>query len=101
MSEVISCCGVVCSDCPSFPEDCKGCPEIKGQVYWLQYTGEPVCVIYNCCVNQKKLPHCGECAQLPCTHYDRCDPTKSPEENAEDHQKQLAQLKLLRGEISQ
>ncbi len=95
MEKIISCCGVVCSDCKSFPNDCKGCPEINGKAYWLQYTGEDICGLFDCCVNQKKFPHCGNCASLPCGHYERDDPTKTPEENEEDRRKQLAQLKLL------
>lgn len=95
MEKIISCCGVICSDCKSFPNECKGCPEIKGQVYWLEYTGENICDIYDCCINQKKFPHCGKCHSLPCEYYKRDDPTKSPEENANDHRKQLEQLKRL------
>lgn len=95
MEKIISCCGVVCSECPSFPKDCKGCPEIKGKAYWLQYTGEDICALYDCCVNQKKMSHCGKCESLPCEHYERDDPTKSPGENAEDRRKQMAQLRLM------
>lgn len=92
MEQVISCCGVICSDCPHYPEACVGCPAIAGKVFWLQYVDEAVCPIYRCCVDEKRYPHCGRCTQLPCAHYSREDPTKTPEENAEDHRKQLAQL---------
>lgn len=95
MDKIISCCGVVCSECRFFPEECKGCPEIKGNVFWLQYTGETVCSIYDCCINNKHLEHCGKCASLPCEKYSNDDPTKSPEENAEDRRKQLEQLKSM------
>jgi hypothetical protein len=95
MDKVISCCGVVCSECNLLPTDCKGCPEIKGKAYWLEYTGEDVCEIYDCCVNDKHLGHCGKCTSLPCKRYSRNDPTKSPEENAEDLRKQLEQLRSM------
>jgi hypothetical protein len=95
MENIISSCGVICSDCGLFPHDCKGCPEIKGKVYWLEHTGGKTCHIYDCCVNTKKLPHCGKCDLLPCENFDLDDPTKSPEENAEDRRKQLEQLRML------
>lgn len=95
MEKIISCCGVVCSQCQPFPKICKGCPEIKGKVFWLQYTGEDICDIYDCCINQSELVHCGKCAHLPCERYSKDDPTKSPEQNAEDHRKQLEQLKSM------
>ncbi|MDR2889883.1 MAG: DUF3795 domain-containing protein [Lachnospiraceae bacterium] len=95
MDTIISCCGVKCSECQSFPDDCKGCPEIKGRVYWLEYTGGNICNIYDCCINRKKLPHCGKCSLLPCQYYELEDPTKSEQENAEDLRRQIAQLRQL------
>lgn len=93
MDKIISCCGVVCSECKSFSKECKGCPEIKGKVFWLEYTGEDICDIYDCCINEKGLGHCGKCGNLPCERYSKTDPTKSPEENAADQRKQLEQLR--------
>ncbi|WP_050696563.1 DUF3795 domain-containing protein [Anaeromassilibacillus senegalensis] len=95
MDKIVSCCGCVCSECQYFPDACKGCPEIQGKAFWLAYTGEPVCKIYDCCVNTKRQPHCGLCGELPCRRYEGEDPTKSPEENAEDHRKQLEQLRRM------
>ena len=92
---VISCCGVVCSECASYPAECKGCPAIKGKVYWLEYTGGEVCEIYDCCMNQKQFAHCGKCSELPCGRYESSDPTKTEEENDEDHRKQMEQLQKL------
>jgi len=92
---IISCCGVICSECESYPKECKGCPEIEGNVYWLEYMGGTICDIYNCCVNQKKYAHCGQCSELPCKLYEVDDPTKTSEENAKDQQKQLEQLKKM------
>ncbi len=43
MNKIISCCGVICSKCEYYPIDCKGYPIIKGQVFWLEYTGEKIC----------------------------------------------------------
>ncbi len=92
MNETVSCCGVICSQCAYLGQDCPGCSETHGHPFWLNYTGEPICDIYTCCVLDKKLAHCGKCPGLPCSFYEQDDPTKTPEENAEDHRKQLEQL---------
>ena len=55
MEKKISCCGTVCSDCEYYSADCQGCGEIKGKVFWLEYTGESCCDIYECCINQKNM----------------------------------------------
>lgn len=56
----VSCCGIVCSDCKYYLADCRGCGAIKGRGFWLEYTGESCCDIYECCVNQRKCEHCGQ-----------------------------------------
>lgn len=88
----ISCCGTICSECEYYPDSCRGCQEIKGRVFWLEYTQESICDIYDCCMNQKKHDHCGQCAKLPCSRYERVDPTKTQEENTADY---CAQIKNL------
>jgi hypothetical protein len=95
MKKTFACCGVDCAGCHLYPEQCAGCAAIEGKVYWLAYTGEAACSIYECCVNQKKLQHCGLCDKLPCENYQRDDPSKSPEENAADHRMQIANLRKL------
>lgn len=94
MEKVISCCGVICSECEYFPEECPGCPEIKGKAFWLQFTGGDICNIYDCCINKKQYQHCGQCPALPCEFYRSAnDPTKSEAENQVILKKQLQQLK--------
>ncbi len=79
MNKVISCCGMVCSECKSFPNECKGCPEIKGLANW-----------------HKRLNHCGECALLPCEKwYQFSDPTMSEEENKLIDKQRIELLKSL------
>lgn len=95
MDKIISCCGVVCSECEYYPKECEGCPTIKGNAFWLQYVEADICPIYDCCINKKQFVHCGLCGELPCEHYGRGDPTKTEEENAEILKKQLAQLKRM------
>lgn len=92
MGKKMSCCGMICSECEYYPAECQGCREIKGKVYWLEYTGESCCDIYECCNNQRKYEHCGQCEELPCRRYERDDPTKTPEENAADFSMQIKNL---------
>ena len=95
MEKFISCCGMVCGDCAYYPNDCKGCGEIQGKAFWLEFTGGSVCEIYACCVQQKGLAHCGLCPELPCGRYDGADPTKSQAENDADLEGQLRMLREL------
>lgn len=82
-------CGTVCAECEFYQNECKGCNAIKGNVFWLEYTKEPICPSYDCCVNEHKLPHCGKCTSFPCDTLKRGDPTKTDEENAALLEKQL------------
>lgn len=100
MEEIVSCCGVVCSECQYYPAECGGCPSVQGRVFWLEYTEESICGIYDCCVGQKKLAHCGQCDQLPCTLYEGSDPTRSAEENEATFQKQMKKLRALSAQQS-
>lgn len=95
MNKIIGCCGVICSECQYYPSECKGCPTIKGKAFWLEYTEEEICSIYNCCVNIKKLLHCGKCKELPCDRFNGSDPTKTQKENEEDFINQLNQLRRM------
>lgn len=98
MTGVMSCCGVICSGCGSYPDECAGCDEIRGKVYWTQYLeGIDACQIYDCCRNVKKLEHCGLCDKLPCKLYGQEDPTKSKEENEADHRSQIKNLRAAAG----
>lgn len=91
MEKILSCCGMICSECEYYPADCKGCKEIKGKVFWLEFTGENCCEIYHCC-NERGYQNCGQCEELPCSHYEKNDPTKTKEENAKDHCRQMKNL---------
>ena len=92
MEKKMSCCGMICSECEYYPAECQGCREIKGKVYWLEYTGESCCDIYECCKKSKKLKHCGHCHELPCILYEAQDPTKSEEDNQKDFLMQMKNL---------
>ena len=98
MEEILSCCGVACTQCEYSEAACQGCPAIEGKVFWLEYTGEDICPIYKCCVLEKGLAHCGGCEALPCAFYDGEDPTKTAAQNQEDHRKQLEKLRAMAAE---
>lgn len=53
-------CGILCSKCDwKKTEKCKGCSNID-KPFW------GVCQVKSCC-EEKKLEHCGECTDFPCT----------------------------------
>jgi hypothetical protein len=64
-------CGYPCSDCPHLEKECPGCPKTKGKPFWTAFVGIDQCAIYNCCTNDKKLPHCGKCPDLMCERFNR------------------------------
>ena len=87
-------CGADCGACARFPSACSGCRDIAGKVRWLRFTGADRCAVYDCCVNRKGRPHCGN---RPALSYERCAkyPTISDEENAAHLQTMLENLKKL------
>jgi hypothetical protein len=40
---------------------CKGCPGDRS-IHW-----SPDCPILKCCVDERKLRHCSECEEFPCS----------------------------------
>lgn len=95
MAQVISCCGVACSACEYYPEQCPGCSAVEGKAFWLQYTGESVCSIFACCVTQKGYSHCGKCAELPCALYTGDDTGMTQDTGDTLQMKQIKVLKNL------
>ena len=83
-------CGARCVNCKSFPKECKGCRNIKGKVFWTQYTGDTICPIWKCC-SEHKRKNCGNCPDLPCVRFMK-DPTISDEENEANLKKMIDNL---------
>lgn len=74
-------CGLYCGSCEYLEDKCSGCGHIAGKPFWTAEFGVEVCPLYACCVNDKRLEHCGECAELPCKLFlEFHDPALSPEE---------------------
>lgn len=92
---LVSPCGADCTECEKYPNECKGCREIMGRVWWAEYAGLSTCPYYDCCINHKKLPHCGKCFDFPCDIFYKGDPTKSDEENRAILDKQIKTLTEL------
>ena len=57
-------CGVYCNACHMY-QDCKGCHELEGKVFWANEYGSATCPIYECC-KAKGYTHCGKCREVPC-----------------------------------
>jgi len=92
---MLSPCGVDCSTCKFLGDNCTGCREIEGRVYWAAYVNADICPLYQCSVNEKKLKHCGECNELPChIYFDTQDPGMTKEEHEEGIRQRVAILKL-------
>lgn len=83
----LSICGVDCTECKELGVNCKGCNAIEGKVFWSAYMGLNKCPMYHCCVDDKKLHHCGKCSELPCNLYFE---TRDPEMTEDEHQKAIS-----------
>jgi hypothetical protein len=64
-------------------KECPGCRVTKGKPFWTIYASVENGPVYNCCVNERKLPHCGKCPELMCERFSRFrDPDMSGEQSA-------------------
>jgi hypothetical protein len=73
-------CGLVCGGCPFLGNGCQGCADSKGKPFWVLEYGLKVCPLYDCAVNQKRYPHCGQCQALPCETFTKLkDPNMTEE----------------------
>lgn len=94
----ITCCGLVCQNCEHYPNPCKGCTAEKGLPFWcLAFNNGETCKRYVCCVEEKKLEHCGQCGYLPCELYNVYDTRLTKVENELKLKKQLETLWLREG----
>lgn len=74
-------CGLYCGACEHLGEKCRGCGHQEGKPFWTAMMNVEVCPLYDCCVNRKRLEHCGMCDALPCETFQKFhDPALSPEE---------------------
>ena len=92
-------CGLYCGDCDYLESQCQGCSQVQGKPFWTAQFEAIVCPIYDCCVNQNRLEHCGLCSEFPCEPFTTLrDPALSDEEAEEALRKRQKDL-TLRKEI--
>jgi hypothetical protein len=73
-------CGYSCSSCGHFENERPGCEVTGGKPFWTAYVDTETCPIYDCCVNERKYPHCGKCPDLMCELTRFKDPDMTPEQ---------------------
>ena len=94
--EEVMVCGIICRECTYYRADCEGCRAVKGAPFWVAFVGVDRCPIYECCVVEKKLDHCGQCDDLPCERFTRFrDPSVSEENAARTLESMVARLKEM------
>ena len=87
-------CGLDCGDCEHLGTRCEGCANEKGRPFWTSVIGIDICPLYDCCINKKKLEHCGLCPELPCEIFLTLkDPALSEEEFDQSLQERQDALK--------
>jgi hypothetical protein len=92
MDNLDSPCGIQCGKCEFLGDKCQGCVKSCGKPFWAQ--DDKACPIYDCCVNDKKLEHCGQCDELPCGTFEKLrDPALSDEEFEKQKQDRVERLK--------
>ncbi|OPY37519.1 MAG: hypothetical protein A4E35_01435 [Methanoregula sp. PtaU1.Bin051] len=69
--KIVTVCGYSCSGCDHYTKECPGCPKTGGRPFWTGFIGIDRCAIYDCCVNDRKIPHCGKCPELMCERFSR------------------------------
>ena len=88
-------CGTYCPTCRFYGVKCDGCGAVKGKPFWVKEYNRDVCRMYGCCVNEKRMEHCGECAELPCrTFTESADPSETPEQARLSRERRITALKL-------
>ncbi len=92
----ISCCGTDCSACYCYGKMCQGCNEAQGKVFHAP-EGQP-CPIYECSVNTKNYPHCGNCDKVPCEIWEKTrDPKFTDEEFKKNVGERMANINNMKG----
>jgi hypothetical protein len=85
-------CGYSCSDCHHRGNECAGCKPTEGKPFWIGYAGVECCPVYDCCMNERSLPHCGRCPDLMCEKFTRF---RDPEMNEAEALETLAGMERV------
>jgi hypothetical protein len=90
----VTVCGLDCGDCACVKEGCRGCNAGKGAPFWCGFAGVTVCPVYACCVNERRLAHCGLCEEMPCGRFTQIrDPDTTEAQDRECLKVRVAALK--------
>ncbi len=91
-------CGLCCSICEYRESNpCGGCLAVEGRPTWVDQVDLEVCPLYECCVTERGLEHCGMCDDLPCEQFlSSHDPSLGPEEAREDIRRRAETLRRRR-----
>ncbi|MFH0967731.1 MAG: DUF3795 domain-containing protein [Methanobacteriota archaeon] len=93
-------CGLWCDNCDHFEKECQGCTDGGGCVFWTNFVDINACPVYTCCIEEKGLPHCGYCDEMPCERYTRFrDPDQTDDEIKISLEKQKTELIRRRKEV--
>jgi len=97
--ELAAACGLYCGDCEILGDKCQGCGRVHGKPFWIKLFELEACPVYNCCVNQHHLEHCGLCEEFTCETFTSLrDPSLSDQE-FEQSLRDKQQVLMLRKEI--
>ncbi|MCK9578836.1 MAG: DUF3795 domain-containing protein [Methanoregula sp.] len=77
-------CGYSCTGCDHHKKECPGCEATRGKPFWTALANVECCPVYDCCVNERKLPHCGKCPDLVCERFTRFKDPGMTDEQAAD-----------------
>ncbi len=92
--ELETVCGLCCGDCAYLKDGCQGCNAEKGAPFWTQFAGVTVCPVYDCCVNERRLEHCGLCDSMPCGRFTQIkEPNVTEAQEQECLRARVAELK--------
>ena len=73
-------CRLYSGPCEYFENHCQGCGYVKGRPFWTAQMELEACPLYDCCLNKKRLEHCGLCDEFPCDIFTELrDPSLSEE----------------------
>lgn len=95
MNQIVSACGLVCSECEYYNKNCSGCHAVKGSTFWAKNAmPDKICPLYKCAVIDKNYDNCGHCSELPCGKFrDLKDPNISVEQHEKSITERVARLK--------
>lgn len=85
-------CGLYCGNCDFMGVQCSGCLQTHGKPFWTAQVKMETCPMYDCCVNEKHLEHCGLCSTFPCDSFNTL---RDPSLSDEDFEKSLQNRKDL------